>query len=643
MNKVAVYDEFLKSFRIAITNTAIYFKEHPLFIKSVQDLKSKINRIFSTVNSLKIGISSTYLIINDEQMGDTRLREDLAHILHRRKVRNIEIKKQVTVEELANFLTKVNLSPKDIIMQGGLGGILKNKAGFGIEVEDLDYTQFLEGEGEECEDIWFYLLDMGFQQDDSKKIKQLADSFIETLPKMDIKNLVEDEEKEKVINKLFAYLKDKDKDKFFDCANALVKVILKSKYTSEDSKSLKSRMYFDGISGDDFSGMLLEQFQGSAKAESLNVELMSQLVNSEKHKEIAHSLADKLRDQEHFRCDSQVVDGIKKLTSLFKAPYISEIYRNSLSLILENISTGGSLSLDYAKLQDNYRFILLALLTLESEPKRLELILGNILVEFDKAAQDNDLKYVEDFVKILEEKKKKSCFLEDIFQEADKHISEFVENALVTGDTRLNFEYFINILGVSTLDARIYLDRIFKENGANSYILKLFFKFFPQKLSLFCKELNKETLSPAIVKKIMESLRWINSAWGLDILKRIFYSSNVFIKIGILKIMQSLPLYDKDFLYSILKAEVFFERKYAFLVLAKHPETKKEAARLLLLIPNFYGLKGRFIEENLSIISEAPFAQSREYLLRLSKYRFFWNRNIRGKAKEILDGLNEGH
>jgi len=58
--------------------------------------------------------------------------------------------------------------------------------------------------------------------------------------------------------------------------------------------------------------------------------------------------------------------------------------------------------------------------------------------------------------------------------------------------------------------------------------------------------------------------------------------------------------------------------------------------RYFLAIPNPFGLKSKIIKENLKLVSEVPFPEAKAYLVTLGKYRFFWNRKIRIKAKEIL-------
>ena len=151
------YDDFLKSLRVAIANTSVYFPEHPIFIKSVEDLKTKITTVLSFYNPLRMNITPDSLAFGDDTLKDLMLYKDVANFFHLRKIKNLVIKSEVTSEELITFLTKANTSLENILRKGGLGNILKDKGISSIDVGVLDYSQLLKGEGEECKDIWLYL------------------------------------------------------------------------------------------------------------------------------------------------------------------------------------------------------------------------------------------------------------------------------------------------------------------------------------------------------------------------------------------------------------------------------------------------------------------------------------------------------
>ena len=49
-DKNNIYNDFLKGFWVALTNTSVYFKEHPFFAKSVENLKKNIDELLLSVD-----------------------------------------------------------------------------------------------------------------------------------------------------------------------------------------------------------------------------------------------------------------------------------------------------------------------------------------------------------------------------------------------------------------------------------------------------------------------------------------------------------------------------------------------------------------------------------------------------------------
>ena len=194
----------------------------------------------------------------------------------------------------------------------------------------------------------------------------------------------------------------------------------------------------------------------------------------------------------------------------------------------------------------------------------------------------------------------------------------------------------MDMIDTSSREVGFYFDRIFKEGRVSSYILKLFFKLFPNQLPLFCVYLDKMAADLRFIEELMKSLAAIKPDLSLEILKHIFSSANNFVKIKVLEKMEELGVDDKGFLFSVINKGEFLQRKQALSFLVKNHPSRSEAAQILLAIPNFFGLKSKLIEENLRLVGEVPFPEASAYLTVLSKYRFFWNRKIRIKAKEIL-------
>ncbi|MCQ9205213.1 MAG: hypothetical protein NG737_02750 [Omnitrophica bacterium] len=640
MDEIEIYDDFLKSLRVAITNSSVYFNKHPIFVKSIEDFGEKLEKVFPLLNPLKFGITPTSLLFSDKVLEGTRLYSDVAEFFHRRKIKSIEIKPGVTGKELVSFLALMNLSAKNILENGGPQNILKQRNVSHIVAEELDYSQLLKGEGQELKDIWFYMLKKSFGKQGGVPIEELADGFSKVLTELKVEDLLIDGEDGPAINKFLVYLKDKDKNKFLKCAKGLTKLVARSGDLSKKDIRQKLGTFFQSIETDDFSQMLLDEFEKGDEINSLSIKLFSKLLDRNEHEKVASSLADKIKKKDWLRNNPKLLEGIKDLISLPEAPYIAQIYKHNLSELLENVSLNQGMSFDRNQLENNYQLTLLDLFILETDTFQLELIIDNIMRECEKRIELNSFKYLKSVAQALEKKRKDNPSLGDIFTKVEKGISQFIESAVLAQKSISDFEYFLNILKISTLDSQAYISEIFNENKLSFYSLSLFFKFFKEDLNIFCENLDKKITDALFLKKLIESLQKIDSFESLEVLKHIFYSSNDFIKIEILKLMLGLSVYDEKFLFSILKNLDFMQRKLAFIILIKRSQLKNQIAQALLAIRNPFGLHSRLIQENLKIVAEEPFKGLENSLLLLTKYRFFWNRIIRQTAKEILDKLN---
>jgi len=183
IEKHEIHDNFLKSFRISLTNTSVYSKDHPLFIKSVDNLRKDIDSLLRLLNPLRMGIVPDALVFGEVCLKGVRLYQEIAGFFHQRKVKTITFKEGVCNEELIQFFVSAHLTPKEILLKGGLGNILKEVNLGYISVEDLDYSQFLKDDGEENSDIWLYLLRKTVGEDDIGKLDILANDFKKILKK----------------------------------------------------------------------------------------------------------------------------------------------------------------------------------------------------------------------------------------------------------------------------------------------------------------------------------------------------------------------------------------------------------------------------------------------------------------------------
>lgn len=637
MNKNETYDNFLKSLRIALTNTSVYSKDHPLFLKSVDMLRKSIEELFTVMTPLRMGIAPDSLVFGKESLKGARLYDTVANFFHLRKVKAIDFKEGIHNGELIQFLVNANLAPKDILLKGGLNNILKELDLGYVAVEDLDYSRFLKDEGEEDSDIWLFLLRKTLDEDGVGKLDVLADDFKKILKKIRIEALVENEEARKSIKELLGYFKSKDADKFSEFSKELTRTVLRDGGQLNADQVDKFKELMQDIGVKDMSDVLLENFQEGDDVDPLTVNLFSKLIDRDRRKDVTISLIGELKKEERLRKEPNVITGIKELlaSSEFSKDE-SKIYHDNLMAILENITLGDGSCFDRKQISNGYSFMLLDIFVMELSSKRLKVVLSIILSELSKAIKTNDATYIENFKKALEKKKTETFEFEFVFEGVNKDISNFVERIIFEENCLDGIEFLVDDLKESNLGMSFYFDKIFKEGKVNQHILRLFFKFFPEQLLPFCARLGKRISDVRFVENIMKNLDRVEPALNLEILKCIFSLANDFTKAQTLDKMGKLNLIDQKFLFSIFDKGSFLQRKQAFLLLRKSSSLRDKIAKILLGIRNPFGFKSKIIEENLNLMSEVPFPEAKIYLIALSKYRFFWNKNIRIKAKEIL-------
>jgi hypothetical protein len=132
----------------------------------------------------------------------------------------------------------------------------------------------------------------------------------------------------------------------------------------------------------------------------------------------------------------------------------------------------------------------------------------------------------------------------------------------------------------------------------------------------------------------------VNPAVGLEVLKKIYYSSSNIIKIEALKAMDNFNLRDEAFLLSILKSDEITFKKEALKQLMKTEETKKKALDALFVMPNYFGSNNSAIMQNLLIVKDIDLREAEPYILPISKLWLFWHSGIKQEARKILRSWN---
>jgi hypothetical protein len=189
----------------------------------------------------------------------------------------------------------------------------------------------------------------------------------------------------------------------------------------------------------------------------------------------------------------------------------------------------------------------------------------------------------------------------------------------------------------------VYLEKIFTDGNITPYSLGAFFKFFKEYLFYFNINLEQYSSDSQLIKKMIESLRLIDSTISLVTLKNIYPLGDRRVKIEVLLAMQNLTEYDTKFLLPILKEKDLRLKAEAFVILIKDKDNRENILKKLLSIPSPFGIRNKPLLENMKIIEQKEVKEATPYLNSLSERRNFWNRKIRTQANRILEKWNAEH
>ena len=147
MDQDQLVEDFFRSLRVALTNAFSYSKDHPYFIKSVENFKLKLEEILAVLSPFKFGVTDLGLMVDGKSLTRVGFYDELARLLHQRKIKSIEIRANVTLAELVGFFSVISMSQKEIFKNGGVNALLVKKQLVNFTIEELDYSAFLQGDG----------------------------------------------------------------------------------------------------------------------------------------------------------------------------------------------------------------------------------------------------------------------------------------------------------------------------------------------------------------------------------------------------------------------------------------------------------------------------------------------------------------
>jgi hypothetical protein len=260
--QLQLFDNIIRNFRITLKNCVFYEPNHPLYVFSIKNFKTALDKWLLINNKIDIGFSQDNLFLNGAVIKE---KDDgyseIANYLHIRGVMSLAISKGIEKKELTEFFNFIRNDRKTI---RGKGGILKNiSIKNKLEIKEIDYSALLvstkERSSSDEKKMWQFL----FNIVEESKGGQLPDSKVEFMV-----NFFKDTNKSvKTLNKVYkeavAQLQDEDASK--DIRKVIQQICQYfEEYSSEEARDLKVKL-MNVISQlhPDLISILFEQTVGS--------------------------------------------------------------------------------------------------------------------------------------------------------------------------------------------------------------------------------------------------------------------------------------------------------------------------------------------------------------------------------------------
>jgi len=637
VNKDQIIEDFFRSLKVALTNAFSYPKDHPYFIKSVENLKLKLELILAVLNPLKIGVTNSGLVVDGKILTRVGFYDELARLLHQRKIKNIEIRNGVILQELIQLLSVISLPQKDIFKNGGINALLEKKQLTNFTVDELDYSAFLHGEGQECADVWGYMLKYAVHSNDAVKLGQLADDFGSFINRVSEKELLDAEGISSEVNEFLDCLRGKNKEKFDKCTQDVFLWLLRNKKTLSQEKLVRLKPVFNGLSQEDFSALLQEGFMQEDNFDTLSLQLFSKISEQKNSLKITEKFFNKINETQDLRDNPGVVKKIRNLLSTAQDDPLSAVYRNTLESLIKGITFSGKLIFDHKMLRENYRYIVLGVFATDQNPGTLTLAAEILEKELAGIFEENNVVFLKDLWGVLVKRKGegiKACI------DLERSYSSFVENIVLNGFLTSEQEFLLEMVSSLSKEPGLYLDKIFTAEKVNKQVLGLFLRLFQGALKAFYEKLNQKIQDTEFLGSLTDALGQIDTPVTLSMLEYIYLSANELVKSEALKAMRRLKKVDIAFLTHQFNTNSLLLRNGLLSVLILDAQAKKYALDLLFGIHSFLGNKNKLLIENMQIAFDLRFIEAVSYIGQLSRRKFFWNRELRNKAAGILKEWN---
>jgi hypothetical protein len=514
MDKEEALAEFLKGLRIAISSASAYPREHPYFLKSAEEFKSRIEAFLAFMNPIKVNFGPEFLVIDGKRLEKAALYVDLANAFHLRKIKSLEFSPGITVEEVADFLDAVARPVKDIIKEGGVSALLGRQAQAHIIAEELDYSGLLRKEGVESQDVWLDIFSGAISREDEEKIEEFSRNFGRIINNFKPESILKDKNIRDNLGKFLVYLKEKDNERYLICAAELLGVIYRSKETPDKSELAQVESFFDG----------LDKVSVARLAES----------------------------------NPLAAERIREVLTVSEDSLILPFYRHALSSIAkESASKDSSLSFNRAQTDFNFRYIVLNLAREESDPDKLKVIFSYLAKLCEKALTESDFDYLKHVIELIKERSGAPAEISAEFSVIENVVSGFCEAALFEEGIPEELIRLAGGIKTSALGFNYYIKKIFEEQEFGPRAMYYFLKFFPAEIQGFYQSLKQKQADMEFLIKVIRSLEDSGSPLAPAVLANIFSFANSVVRAEVLRAFKRLPEKNREPVIKVILSEFF--------------------------------------------------------------------------------------
>lgn len=635
-DKDALIIEFLRNLKVTFKTASIYNLDHPAFHQGVTGLMETLDSLFDLLSPLAIGFAPSSVLIDGRFWENDPTYVALGQHFHLRKIKGLVLHHGLTLAELTRLAAGMARPLPQFIKEGGALKMVQQERIEHVELEVLDYSQLLRGEGEEIKDIWPYLLMEAVEENDPDKLSLVAGSFERVIGKFNTEDLVQNEELQKNFVKFFKYLRETSEEKHRSCARDLLKSILASQKTTRESKFENLKLLVSDLTEEDLASTLWEEIIGNDRFDSLSFSIFSKLVSKERHLKISTSLRDLFQTDDPANRKADVERKLKALLKGTSGQMISEIYRETLKSLLSEINFEKKMAFDRAGLETNYRYLLLNLLAKEGHGGPAGPLLERISEEWERIAQDRDLGYLACLQEVLRDRQGELA-AEPGCEKVRRQLSDLVETLVLAGEASADLDTLVEGLDKSLLEPVAYLDAIFRERVVTPTLLRAYLTFFKSSLAEFRARLDRSASASDLLENIAWGLRKIDTPLSLELLKDIYCTGDTGVKVRALQAMQGLTEYDEQFLFAVLDERDMRLKGEALVLLGRHPRARHVALTKLLALQSPYGIRNRKLIRNIRLVESKNVRESRDFLEALVRRKDFWNRKVRHEALRVLE------